>query len=474
MSKPKRTPAPDLSYIAEDLRQFAVSIASLVLDPKNARLHNEPNIASIKASLAGRGQRKPITVRRDGSIVMTGNGTVETAKALGWSHIAALFFDDDAAEAAAWAIADNRSAELATWDYRQLGETMAAFPEVDWLAVGHEANELEAILAHAAVVEIPSTPETTTVGEHERELPGDGDVIPDPPAVPVTQPGDMWILGDHRLVCGSCREPEVVARLLDGMMVNVAFTSPPYASRRKYDESSGFDPVDADEFVDWFDAVQANVRDHLADGGSWFVNIKEHCDDGERHLYVKDLAIAHKRRWGWRFIDELCWRRVSITGLYPNRFKNGFEPVLHFALGKEIKFRAVNVAYPSKYCVGDGDQRHAPKGDERDKYNAVTGRTDGMALPSNVIDASHGGERVEHSAIFPVSLPSFFIKAYSDSGDAIFDPFMGSGTTIIACERLGRRGYGCEISPRYCDVIVARWEAATGRKAERVPAAALP
>jgi DNA modification methylase len=228
MSKPKRQPAPDLSYIAEDLRPFAVPIDSLVLDPKNARLHNEPNIASIKASLAARGQRKPITVRRDGSIVMTGNGTVETAKALGWTHIAALFFDDDAAEAAAWAIADNRSAELATWDYRQLGETMAAFPEVDWLAVGHEANELEAILAHAAVVEIPSAPETTTVGEHERELPSDGpdeDEVPPPPSEPRTKFGEVIQLGRHTLHCLDCMD---LLRSLPDNSIDAIVTDPPY------------------------------------------------------------------------------------------------------------------------------------------------------------------------------------------------------------------------------------------------------
>jgi DNA modification methylase len=228
MSKPKRQPAPDLSYIAEDLRPFAVPIGSLVLDPKNARLHNEPNLASIKASLSGRGQRKPITVRRDGSIVMTGNGTVETAKALGWTHIAALFFDDDAAEAAAWAIADNRSAELATWDYRQLGETMAAFPEVDWLAVGHEANELEAILAHAAVVEIPSEPETTTVGEHERELPSDGpddDEVPPTPSEPRTKFGEVIRIGRHTLHCLDCMD---LLRSLPDNSIDAIVTDPPY------------------------------------------------------------------------------------------------------------------------------------------------------------------------------------------------------------------------------------------------------
>ena len=87
------------------------------------------------------------------------------------------------------------------------------------------------------------------------------------------------------------------------------------------------------------------------------------------------------------------------------------------------------------------------------------------ALPSNVLRVTGVSHGIEHSAAFPVGLPSFFIKAYSDEGDAIYDPFCGSGTVIIACERLNRRGYGCELSPRYCDVIVTRWETATGRKA---------
>jgi DNA modification methylase len=228
MSKPKRQPAPDLSYIAEELRQFAVPIASLVLDPANARDHGEANRASVRASLTERGQTLPITVRQANRLIMTGNCTVEEMLALGHTHVAALFRDYTEAQAAAWAIAHNRTAELATWDYRQLGETMAAFPEVDWLAVGHEANELEAILAHAAVVEIPSAPETTTVGEHERELPSDGpddDEVPPPPSEPRTKFGEVIQLGRHTLHCLDCMD---LLRSLPDNSIDAIVTDPPY------------------------------------------------------------------------------------------------------------------------------------------------------------------------------------------------------------------------------------------------------
>lgn len=147
MSKPK----PNLSYIAEHLRKMAVPIDSLQLDPDNARRHDEANRASIRASLVERGQVLPITVRLFNRRVMTGNGTLEEARALGWTHIAAILLDYDEAQAAAWAIAHNRSAELGQWDFEQLAATMVEFDSVDWGAVGWEASELEAIIEQARV-----------------------------------------------------------------------------------------------------------------------------------------------------------------------------------------------------------------------------------------------------------------------------------------------------------------------------------
>jgi DNA modification methylase len=463
MATRKKT-EPDLSYIAEELRPFAVPIDSLELDPKNARLHPEKNREATKASLAERGQVLPITVRLANRVVMTGNSTLELARELGWSHIAATFRDYTEQEAAAWAIAHNRSAELAEWDLEVLGETILEFPDVDWQAVGFDAADIDAF----GLEYVGADGETTTVGEHERELPdGEGeDDIPETPSEPITKVGDIWIMGDHRLICGDCRDPNVVARLLDGAKINVAFTSPPYASQRKYDESSGFQPIDPNDYVEWFDAVQANVRDHLAEDGSWFVNIKEHCEDGERHLYVKDLTIAHKRRWGWRFVDEFCWRRTGFPGLYPNRFKNSFEPVFHFSTKPEIKFNPYAVAHASNRCIDSDAGKHVDRDDERSYDLTGENNTQGFALPGNVLDIAQVSVDVGHSAVFPVALPQHFIKAFSDDGDAVLDPFSGSGTTIIAAEKTGRHGYGCEISPRYCDVTVARWEKTTGKKAE--------
>lgn len=95
-------------------------------------------------------------------------------------------------------------------------------------------------------------------------------------------------------------------KVLDGAKINVAITSPPYASQRKYDESSGFKPIRPNEYVEWYRPIAENIKANLTKDGSYFCNIKEHCDDGQRDLYVKDLTIAHVREWGWMFVDEFC------------------------------------------------------------------------------------------------------------------------------------------------------------------------
>jgi len=276
-----------------------------------------------------------------------------------------------------------------------------------------------------------------------------------------TERGQIWGIPSktvpgrsHRVMCGDCRETEDVARLLDGQKVNVAFTSPPYASQRKYDEESGFMPIKPDSYVEWFEAVQSNVRAHLAADGSWFVNIKEHCEDGQRHLYVKDLTISHVRQWVWRFVDEFCWKRPGPPGKWPDRFKNSWEPVFHFANGP-ARFRPENVTIDTDAAIGDGQV--IPDLSNGEYWHLPKSRITGKAWPSNVLEVgSAGAEASGHQAAFPVALPTFFIKAYSDPGDVIFDPFLGSGTTMIAAEREGRIGVGMELSPKYLGVILER------------------
>ncbi len=265
--------------------------------------------------------------------------------------------------------------------------------------------------------------------------------------------GDIFILGNHAVICGDCREPETWERLLRVAKVekvNGIFTSPPYAEQRK----AQYGGVPVAEYVEWWEAVQANARENLAGDGSFFVNIKPHCENGERVLYVFDLVLAMRRRWGWRFVDELIYKSNGVPGLFKNRFRNVFEPVYQFALTKDIKWsprpneekigRRKGIGYSS---TGSGIQNHF-------EY-------DGDALPTNCIECNSAGNETKdafnaHSAMFPVALPNFFIRAYSDLGDVWLDPFCGSGTVLVAAENNQRRGLGIEKMEKYCAVILER------------------
>jgi DNA modification methylase len=204
---------------------------------------------------------------------------------------------------------------------------------------------------------------------------------------------------------------------------------------------------------------------------AYFLNIKEHAEDGQRNLYVKDLFIAHVRQWGWRFVDEFCWRKTDngVPGGWNNRFKNAWEPIAHFSRGEAIKFHPFAVGHRSEDCFdyspnnpkstsGSGLLGTGARGDAACKASSrdEDGRHAGIARPSNVIEAKSESSQGSHSAPFPRAIPEFFIKAFSDPGDVIWDPFLGSGTTLVAAGALDRAGYGSEISPGYCDVILRR------------------
>ena len=431
-----------------------ISIEKLSNDPANARKHDDRNIDAIVGSLRRFGQQKPIVVDVSG-VVRAGNGTLEAARRLGWKDIDCVETQLKGSDAIAYAIADNRTAELADWDddvlAAQLNGLLADDPDL-LNAAGFSEEDLAGLLG--------DLDGDGTTGEVEE------DEVPEVPVEPITKPGDLWILGKHRLLCGDSTKDSDVKRLMAGNEINIAFTSPPYASQRKYDESSGFKPIPPDMFVDWFKPIAENVKKHLAKDGSWFVNIKEHCEDGQRSLYVKDLTLAHVREWKWLFVDEFVWKRGGVPGKWSNRFKNQWEPIFHFTQNKEIKLRHANVMHASS-----GAFEYSPDNPKsKTGFFSNKGRDDiakeGMALPGNVLEIGTEVKQTEvHSAPFPVALPTFFIKAFSDEDDNIYEPFCGSGTTLIAAEQLSRKCYGMEISPQYCDVIVKRWENLTGEKA---------
>ena len=426
-----------------------VPVAALKAWAGNPR-KNDPAVDEVAASIKRFGFGSPIIARQENGEVICGHTRLKAAIRLKLASVPVRYLDLSAEEAHAYALADNKLGEIATWDQVPLADAFRDLEkaQVDLSGLGWDGGELEKFLGHkpggmgggGGVVTDP-----------------DEDDLPEPPAVPVSKPGEVYELGPHRLVCGDCRNIATVTALLGGRKINLAFTSPPYAAQREYDESSGFKPIPPDEYVAWFEAVQAAVRVNLAPDGSWFVNIKEHCEGGQRHLYVKDLTIAHVRQWGWRFVDEICWVRSGPPGSWPDRFKNGFEPVFHYSRGR-CKFRPRAVGHMSDHVRVPSSVNNAERtGTNGEHWNLSGEFVDGIALPSNVVQCAGVETGTGHTAAFPVGLPEFFVKAYTDEGDAVYDPFMGSGTTLVAAAKHGRVAFGTEISPRYCDVIRRRW-----------------
>jgi len=440
----------------------------LVPYERNARTHSASQVAQIAASIVEFGFNAPILVDSSAGII-AGHGRLMAARKLGLSEVPVIVLDHlSETQKRAYIIADNKLTELGGWDAEALSLELKDLQEAefDLDLLGFSDREIEALVG--------GTPLEPTAGDDCE------DELPEAPAEPVTRSGDVWVIGRHRLVCGDCRDAATVARLLDGTKAHLVITSPPYATQREYDPASGFKPVAPEEYVEWYRAVADNIQTILASDGSYFLNIKEHAADGERHLYVKDLVVAHKRKWGWRFVDEFCWRKTDngVPGGWGNRFKNAWEPVFHFCRQSEIKFRPKAVGHVSEDCfdyspnnpkstsgsglLGTGARGSAaaqPGADDED------GRFTGIARPSNVVEVKSESGQGSHSAPFPRALVEFFLKAFSDPGDIVFDPFLGSGTTMAAAHVLGRSGFGAEISPAYSDVILRRMANLAGEEA---------
>jgi DNA modification methylase len=444
---------------------------------RNARTHSDAQVAQIAASIVEFGFVNPVLVDSNAGVI-AGHGRLLAARQLGLAEVPVVILDHlTDAQRRAYIIADNKLAINAGWDEKLLAAELGdlALAGVDLGLIGFSAAELDVLLPG--------------VEEPAQDAP---EIIPEPPGTPVTQPGDVWQIGLHRLVCGDCRDQNILRTLFGPARAAVAITSPPYATQREYDPSSGFKPIPPAEYSAWYQAVAAGIESILAPDGSYFLNIKAHADDGERNLYVMDLVLAHKRQWGWMFVDEFCWRKTDngVPGGWGNRFKNAFEGVYHFSRQGEIKFRPEAVSHASDDCfdyspnnpkstsgsglLGTGRRGAAADGGKNQEAwersrNSLSddseGRHTGLARPSNVIECKSESGQGSHSAPYPRALVEFFLLAFSDAGDVIFDPFTGSGTTLAAAEVLNRVGYGAEISPAYCDVILGRMMNLSGNEA---------
>ncbi|HNS01292.1 MAG TPA: site-specific DNA-methyltransferase [Anaerolineae bacterium] len=252
----------------------------------------------------------------------------------------------------------------------------------------------------------------------------------------------------NQILLGDCGE---VLRDLPDNSVDLIFTSPPYADQRK----NTYGGISPDKYVAWFMPRAEQFRRVLKPSGTFILNIKERVVDGERHTYVIEL-ILEMRRQGWLWTEEYMWhKKNSHPGKWPNRFRDNWERLIQFNTSRAFKMYQEAVMIP----VGDWakdrlaklsqtdlmrDESRVGSGFGKNVSNWV-GRE--MVYPNNVIHMATECYNRNHSAAFPLDLPKWFIKLFTEPGDVVLDPFVGSGTTAVAALQLSRNFVGIELSP---------------------------
>lgn len=406
--------------IHEQLRGLALPLDRLTPDPRNARRHDERNVLAIADSLSEHGQRKPLVAQRVGDklVVRAGNGTLEAARRLRWTHLAVVVVEEGDREATRYALRDNRTADLATWDddvlQALLGEVCDALeelPDLGWLpeevGLGHAAGESSTVDAE------PKLCKADELQEKWR-----------------TEPGQLWQLGAHRLLCGDSAKPDDVARLMAGEKADLWATDPPYGvayesrGRKTPHRPIENDALPLEEMAVFWQKVAENALAVCSDRAPyyWFA-----CQGGNQMMMMMMMSIG---RAGWRVRHELVWVKDRLV------------------LGRcDYHYRHEPILYGWK-----ADGAHKWYGDRSQ---------------TSVLEFKRPASSDEHPTMKPVELLAYLVGNSTKRGDLVLDTFLGSGTTLIACEQLGRRCFGIELSPSYCAVILQRYLDATGQAPTR-------
>ncbi|ACI97511.1 site-specific DNA-methyltransferase [Rhodospirillum centenum] len=378
----------------------------------NARTHSEAQVAEIAGSIREFGFNNPVLVD-DRGVLIAGHGRLLAARRLGLAEVPVIRLGHlTETQARAFRLADNRIALNGGWDDALLSAELARLVEEGTAldGLGFDAGELNRLL------------------NLDDPAPGlvDEDATPEPPAEPVTRPGDLWILGSHRLLCGDATGASDVERLLAGARPHLMVTDPPYGV--EYDPS-------------WRNAA----------------------------------GVAKTKRTGKVANDDRAdWR--DAWALFPGDVAYVWHAAIHattvaeslIACGFDI--RAQIVWSKSRFALGRGDYhwQHEPcwYGVRKGAKSHWQGARDQSTLWSI---APAGGEdaATPHGTQKPVEVMRRPIVNNSARGDVLYEPFCGSGTTLIAAETVGRVCYALELDPTYCDVIVRRWEGFTGQRATR-------
>jgi DNA modification methylase len=428
---------------------------ALIPYARNAREHSDAQVAQIAGSIAEFGFVNPILVDARG-VVIAGHGRLLAARQLGLSDVPALRLGHlTETQRRALTIADNRIAESATWNAELLALELKQLDDesFDLDLLGFDSAEIDRLLADAStdIIDAEPGPESDS-GE-------EGDDEPPPTtATAVARAGDIWQLGDHRLACGDAGDRTLIDRLMQGESAALCFTSPPYAQQRNYTGGT----------LDW-DTLMHSVFTALpmADDGQVLVNLGLVHRDNEVIPYWDDW-LRWMRTQGWRRFAWYVWDQgPGMPGDWAGRLAPSFEFVFHF----NRQSRKPNKIVPCRYAGqethlradGSSTAMRAKDGDIGGWSHAGTPTQD-HRIPDSVLRITRQkgkiGEGIDHPAVFPIALPEFVMQAYSDAGSICFEPFCGSGTSLLAAQRCGRALRAVELAPEYVDVAIERFRRA--------------
>jgi len=386
-----------------------VKLDALIPYARNSRTHSDAQVAQIAASIKEFGFTNPVLIDETGSII-AGHGRVMAARKLAITDVPSIRLTHlTEAQKKAYVIADNKLALNAGWDDEMLAVELTDLKDMgfDLDLTGFSTLEIEALLA-------PVGTEGLT----------DEDAVPEVPEAPVTVMGDVWLLGKHRVMCGDSTSIDAVEKLMEGQKADMVFTDPPYGV--DYDGGHAVkgkrrEKLKNDATPEIYDGVMPVIYSVSKDGAAtylWF-------SDSKSAAVTAAVTAA-----GYEVRNTLIWNKnVAQFGAIGAQYKSKHEPCL--------------------YCFKKG---HAPY----------------WAGPNNEVsvwDIKRCPKNEHHPTQKPVELAERALGNSSKAGDSILDLFGGSGSTLIACEKTGRINRSMELDPKYCDVIVQRWQEFTGQTA---------
>lgn len=420
-------------------------IESLIPYAKNARTHSDEQVTQIASSIREFGFNNPVLVDGQRGVV-SGHARILAARKLEMTDVPVIELAHlTETQKRAFILAENKLAERSGWDTDLLALELADLQGAgfDLGLTGFDDAEIQSMLAADA--------------DAGGDAPSDADdELPAPPVKPVSRTGDVWLIGAHRLICGDAADPLVITALMGSDRAALCFTSPPYGSQRNY----------TDAIADWAGLMRGVFAMlPMAADGQVLVNLGLIHRENEVVPYW-DSWLQWMQSVGWRRFAWYVWDQgPGMPGDWNGRLSPSFEFVFHF----NQESRRPNKIVPCKHAGqeshlrADGSSTAMRKKDgEVGGWSHAGTPTQDTRIPDSVIRIMRHkgkiGEDIDHPAVFPVALPEHIMEAFSSAGDVVFEPFNGSGTSLLAAQRTGRHCRCVEIAPEYVDVAIRRFQ----------------